>query len=214
MTIKKTPLDSFLKQVDIGLRTLFPPQVRVSQRETPAKNLDMPELSHAETKHVAGLMRVNHAGEICAQALYQGQAIGAKKDAVRLQMQKAADEEIDHLAWCEQRLFELQSQTSLFNPIWYGGALLLGITAGFAGDKWSLGFVAETERQVTEHLKKHIEKLPIHDNRTKLILEQMRSDEQAHAESAVDAGAADLPEPIKFLMSMVSKLMTRSSYYI
>ena len=211
---KRTPLDFMIDNVDVALRSLFPPKERISNRESPAKNIEPTTLTSSQKKHTAGLMRVNHAGEICAQALYQGQALTAKNLVIRQQMQEAADEEIDHLAWCEQRLQELNSKPSLLNPIWYGGSLLLGLTAGLAGDKWSLGFVAETERQVTEHLKIHINKLLLDDKRTKVILEQMKTDEEQHAQTAINAGAAELPIPIKYLMSVVSKIMTKTSYYV
>lgn len=211
---KLTPFDRIIDNVDVALRSLFPPKERISKRESPAKNVESTALTPSQKKHTAGLMRVNHAGEICAQALYQGQALTAKNLVIQQQMQEAADEEIDHLAWCEQRLQELGSKPSLLNPIWYGGSLLLGLTAGLAGDKWSLGFVAETERQVTDHLKSHINKLLLDDSRTKVILEQMKTDEEEHAQTAINAGAAELPIPIKKLMSMVSKLMTKTSYYV
>ena len=212
--LKFSPFDHLLNQVDVALRSLFPPQSRVTKRESPATNIKSEPLTPTQKKHTAGLMRVNHAGEICAQALYHGQAITTKNQTIRNQMQDAADEEVDHLAWCEQRLDELCSKPSLLNPIWYGGSFLLGITAGLAGDKWSLGFVAETERQVTDHLKQHIQKLPQTDKRTKKILEQMKTDEEQHAKAAVNAGAAELPSPIKILMSVISKIMTQTSYHI
>ena len=158
-------------------------------------------------------MRVNHSGEVCAQALYQGQALTAQLSQVKEQMTQAAAEEIEHLAWCEKRLAELDSKPSLLNPIWYGGSLLLGALAGLAGDKISLGFVAETERQVTAHLQSHLRRIPAEDSKTKVILEQMQVDEEHHAETAVQAGAVELPYLVKKVMSAVSKLMTKSSYY-
>lgn len=142
-------------------------------------------------------MRVNHAGEVCAQALYRGQALTAKLVEVRAQMAEAAAEEIDHLAWCEERLRELDSRPTVLNPFWYLGSLMLGMAAGLAGDRWSLGFVAETERQVSQHLQKHLQKLPAQDNKTKLILERMHEDEAYHADMAMAAGAAELPDFIK-----------------
>ncbi|CDZ76141.1 2-nonaprenyl-3-methyl-6-methoxy-1,4-benzoquinol hydroxylase [Legionella massiliensis] len=199
--------------VDDALRTLAPPKSRPCQRKSPGENLADAPLNSQEKKHVAGLMRVNHSGEVCAQALYQGQALTAQLTAVKAQMDAAAEEEIDHLAWCEQRLKELDSQPSLLNPFWYLGSLLLGTLAGAAGDRWSLGFVAETEKQVVDHLQKHLQKLPAQDQKSKAILEQMNEDEAQHAEVAIEAGAAELPFFIKQLMQSVSKLMTRSSYY-
>jgi ubiquinone biosynthesis monooxygenase Coq7 len=159
-------------------------------------------------------MRVNHAGEVCAQALYQGQALTAELTHIKEQMNQSAAEEIDHLAWCEERLDELGAKTSLLNPIWYGGSLLLGALAGLAGDKISLGFVAETERQVTSHLKKHLEHLPAEDKKTIAILERMQADEEHHANLAIQAGASTLPLVVTKMMSAISKLMTKSSYYI
>lgn len=211
---KLSLLDSLLGEVDAALRTLIPPKSRLSKRATPAINTPETLLNAAEKKHIAGLMRVNHSGEVCAQALYRGQALTAELLTTRKQMAIAAEEEIDHLAWCEQRLEELNSHTSALNSIWYFGSLALGMIAGFAGDRWSLGFVVETERQVSQHLESHLQRLPTQDNRTKLILEQMHEDETHHADIAIEAGAAELPHFIKQTMRAVSKLMTRSSYYI
>ena len=201
-------------EMDTALRTVFVPKQRSSKRTTPGQDIQEQPLSVEQTRHIAGLMRVNHAGEVCAQALYQGQALTAKLTHVKTKMAEAAAEEIDHLAWCEQRLRELNSKPSLLNPIWYSGSLMMGILAGLTGDRWSLGFVAETERQVTAHLEKHLHKLPAEDLKTKAILSQMHSDEAHHAQMAHDAGAANLPFIVKKLMHGVSKLMTKSSYYI
>lgn len=203
-----------INEIDCALRTMFPPKERVTPRQSPAESITEAQLTSAEKKHIAGLMRVNHAGEVCAQALYQGQALTAQLTHIKKQMNDAALEEIDHLAWCEQRLCELGSNTSILNPLWYSGSLIIGALAGLAGDKVSLGFVAETERQVTEHLKNHLHKIPKHDQKTKAILELMQQDETHHAESAVAAGAMELPLPVKTLMKAVSKLMTQSSYYV
>ena len=159
-------------------------------------------------------MRVNHAGEVCAQALYQGQALTAQLTHIKQQMTEAAIEETDHLAWCEQRLQELDSKPSQLNFIWYSGSLLLGALAGLAGDKISLGFVAETEHQVSAHLQAHLKKLPQEDKKTKLILEQMQKDEEHHAHTALEAGGIELPYLVKELMALVSKIMTKSSYYV
>lgn len=206
--------ENIICEIDTALRTLAPPSQRVVQRQSPAEGLHESPLSSQEKRHIAGLMRVNHAGEVCAQALYQGQALTAQLARVKAQMDEAAAEEIDHLAWCEQRLLELGSQPSLLNPIWYLGSFMLGSLAGMAGDRWSLGFVAETERQVTQHLQNHLQKLPPQDEKSKLILEQMEEDEAHHAEVAKEAGAAELPLVIKKLMQAVSKLMTHSSYHL
>lgn len=209
-----TIFDQLINQVDTAVRTIFPPKHRPSSRTNPGNVAITAPMSSNETRHVAGLMRVNHAGEVCAQALYQGQALTAKLPLVKTQMMEAAAEEIDHLAWCEQRLQELGNQPSKLCIFWYSGSFMLGALAGLAGDRWSLGFVAETERQVAAHLLKHLNQLPPTDMKTRVILTQMQEDEAHHAEAAHDAGAAELPAFIKFLMANVSKLMTRSSYYI
>ncbi|PRD29861.1 UNVERIFIED_CONTAM: coq7 [Trichonephila clavipes] len=159
-------------------------------------------------------MRVNHSGEVCAQALYHGQALTAKLPHVREEMQQAAIEEQDHLAWCEDRLKELDSHTSLLNPIWYGLSYGMGAIAGIAGDKYSLGFVAETERQVSQHLQDHIQQLPEHDERSRKILVQMNEDELHHRDTALNAGGVDLPVPVRITMTAISKLMTKTSYYL
>jgi len=207
-------LDTFLSEIDNALRTLLPPTRRVSNRCSPAKDIDDAPLSMQEKKHSAGLMRVNHTGEVCAQALYQGQALTAQLTHIKKQMSDAAAEEVDHLAWCEERLYELNSKTSILNPLWYSGSILLGAFAGWAGDKVSLGFVAETERQVSAHLQNHLHKLPASDQKSQAILMQMKEDEMQHATAALEAGGIALPYPIKQLMHLVSKLMTQSSYYM
>lgn len=208
-------LDRFIGEVDKGLKTLMPSSPRQTNRPMPAKaTMDSVCLTAHEKKHVAGLMRVNHAGEICAQALYQGQALSAKLPEIRDQMNLAAQEEIDHLAWCEQRLTELGSQPSRLNTIWYLGSLAMGTFAGALGDRWSLGFVAETEHQVSAHLEQHIRHLPQEDERSRQLLEQMHIDEAKHAEMAEEAGAAQLPVFIQKIMGLASKMMTKTSYYI
>ena len=207
-------LDTLITEVDSALRTLIPPPKRIPVRHSPAHEMADHPLSSSAKKHIAGLMRVNHAGEVCAQALYQGQALTAQLTHIKQQMAQAAAEEIDHLAWCEERLTELGSKPSVLNPIWYSGSLILGALAGLAGDKISLGFVAETERQVTAHLQRHLQGIPVDDKKTKAILERMQEDEEHHAALAVKAGAAELPHLIKLLMNAVSKLMTKSSYYL
>ncbi|AUH71419.1 2-polyprenyl-3-methyl-6-methoxy-1,4-benzoquinone monooxygenase [Legionella sainthelensi] len=207
-------LDTLIDNVDNALRTLFPPTKRIGTRPSPAKDFPEPSLSCQEKKHISGLMRVNHAGEVCAQALYHGQALTAQLTHIRKQMSDAAAEEIDHLAWCEERLAELGSQTSLLNPLWYGGSLILGAFAGLAGDRVSLGFVMETERQVSAHLYRHLQKLPAKDKKSHSLLAKMKEDEELHATLAMESGAIELPYVVKLLMHIVSKLMTKSSYYI
>jgi ubiquinone biosynthesis monooxygenase Coq7 len=207
-------LDKLLCGIDTALRTLIVPDCRQSNRASPAIELKEPPLTPTDKAHVAGLMRVNHAGEVCAQALYQGQALTAQLRTVREQMTQAAAEEVDHLAWCEQRLRELNSQPSLLNPLWYTGSFLIGALAGLAGDRWSLGFVAETERQVSNHLEKHLQHLPEQDHKSNAILKMMQTDEAHHAEVAIQAGAAELPPFIKQCMQTVSKIMTESSYHL
>lgn len=206
-------LDTLISEVDNALRALVPPPKRITARYSPARDIAETALTDKEKKHIAGLMRVNHAGEVCAQALYQGQALTARLTDVKEQMSQAAAEELDHLAWCEERLSQLGSKPSILNPIWYGGSLLLGAIAGLAGDKISLGFLAETERQVTSHLQNHLKGIPPEDNKTKAILERMQDDEAHHAEEAVAAGAIKLPFVVRQLMTQMSKLMTKSSYY-
>jgi ubiquinone biosynthesis monooxygenase Coq7 len=208
-----TTLDKLLSGVNDALGTVFSPAAKPS-RENPAG--DFPETVSGTTikKHVAGLMRVNHAGEVAAQGLYQGQAATARLDNVREAMEQAAVEENDHLAWCEERLAELDSKPSLLAPVWYAGSFLIGAAAGVAGDKWSLGFVAETEKQVVDHLDDHLERLPDDDQRSRSIIDQMRSDELRHGSSAVAAGGAELPQPVKNLMRIVSKIMTTGAYKI
>ncbi|MFY7697989.1 MAG: 2-polyprenyl-3-methyl-6-methoxy-1,4-benzoquinone monooxygenase [Legionella sp.] len=207
-------LDRVLMEVDNVMRTLFIPEQRCSQRVYPAASLNDASMTQREKKHVAGLMRVNHAGEVCAQALYQGQALTAQLTNIRDQMAHAAAEEIDHLAWCEQRLRELDSHPSILNPCWYLGSFMIGLIAGSAGDRWSLGFVAETERQVTAHLANHVQRLPRQDKKTRVVLESMHEDEAQHAKLAEQSGAASLPYLVKKIMSCISNVMTKSSYYV
>ncbi|AVH13878.1 MAG: 2-polyprenyl-3-methyl-6-methoxy-1,4-benzoquinone monooxygenase [Acinetobacter sp.] len=207
-----TGLDKFIHSFDQALRSLVP-GVTSAQRDNPGQNAPT-QLAVSEARHVAGLMRVNHSGEVCAQALYHGQALTAKLPNVRREMEQAAIEEQDHLAWCEDRLKELDSHTSLLNPVWYGLSFGMGAIAGIAGDKYSLGFVAETERQVSLHLEDHIRQLPAHDERSRKILEQMNEDELHHRDTALNAGGVDLPTPVRIAMTGISKLMTKTSYYI
>jgi ubiquinone biosynthesis monooxygenase Coq7 len=186
--------------------------VDAAHRASPADDLSESPLDDAQRKRVAGMMRVNHAGEVAAQALYEGQAATARLDTVRDAMAQAAEEENDHLAWCAQRLHQLNDRTSLLNPLWYAGSWLIGAGAGLAGDRWSLGFVAETERQVIRHLDGHLEQLPGDDVRSRAILEQMKEDETRHGTTAVEAGGADLPAPVRFAMRLTAKLMTTTAY--
>ena len=206
-------IDNILIHADLARKTLCV-QPKDHQRIYPAKRVIENNLSDTEKKHAAGLMRVNHSGEVCAQALYQGQAITARSYFVKEKMQEAAEEELDHLAWCNQRLFELNSHTSYLNLVWYCGALSLGLIAGMIGDRWSLGFLAETEEQVVRHLESHLGGLPQEDEQSRVIVEQMRDDESQHRDMAFEAGAADLPSFIKTMMAMSSKVMTKIAYYI
>ncbi|MCW8936061.1 MAG: 2-polyprenyl-3-methyl-6-methoxy-1,4-benzoquinone monooxygenase [Gammaproteobacteria bacterium] len=208
-----TPIDQLIVQSDHALRTIFGKPV-TTERANPSQDTAESKLNETERKLSSRLMRVNHSGEVSAQALYQGQALTARLDTVREGMQRAALEENDHLAWTEQRLTELSSQKSLLNPVWYGGSFAIGAIAGLLGDKWSLGFVAETEHQVIRHLDEHLEKLPENDARSEAVLKQMKTDEAHHATVALEGGGADLPWPVKKLMSAMSKVMTTSAYYI
>jgi ubiquinone biosynthesis monooxygenase Coq7 len=182
-------------------------------RTNPAAGVPAPELDAASRKHAAGLMRVNHAGEVAAQALYQGHALAARTDEVREHMLAAAAEERAHLAWCEDRLRELGEQPSRLDPLWSAGSFAIGLAAGIAGDRWSLGFVEETEKQVSEHLRGHLTKLPAEDARSRAIVEAMQRDEERHGAEAVAAGAAPLPAPVQWLMRGIARIMTRSAYW-
>jgi len=183
-------------------------------RPNPATTVAAGELNAAQRSHAAGLMRVNHAGEVAAQALYKGHAAVARDSAVEQQMQHAADEEFDHLAWCEQRLNELGETPSRLSPLWYTGAFAIGAASGILGDRWSLGFIAETERQVCDHLDTHLQGLPAADLKSRAIIEQMRDEERKHGEDAVAAGAIELPRPVKQLMRVTAKIMTRTAYWV
>jgi len=206
-------VDYLLINFDTGLRTLLgrPP---VTERPDPAKACQEGNLDGKERNLSGRLMRINHAGEVSAQGLYQGQALTAKLPEVREKMERAALEENDHLVWCAQRVRELGTHTSLFNPIWYFGSLVIGASAGFAGDRWSLGFVAETEHQVIRHLDEHLHKISLCDKKSRAILEQMREDEKHHATVAIHAGGGKLPFPVKKLMVVMSRVMTRTTYWI
>ncbi len=208
-----TPLDRVLSGIDNALRTVAAPSSHRT-RANPADGIEEGELSAREKTHAAGLMRVNHAGEVAAQGLYQGHASVARDESTRAQMQRAADEELDHLAWCEERLGELGESASLLKPVWYAGAFAIGAASGVIGDRWSLGFVEETERQVSEHLSGHLKELPENDARSRAIVEQMRIEEEEHGANARAAGAAALPAPIRGLMRLTAKVMTRTAYRI
>ena len=204
-----SPIDRLLLQADMAMRTLLPFSGQ-PYRPSPAIVQPDVQLSETDTRHVAGLMRINHTGEVCAQARYQGQALTAKLPQVRVAMEHAAEEEIDHLAWCEQRIRQLGSHPSVLNPLFYGLSFGIGAAAGLISDKVSLGFVAATEHQVC----KHLEQLPAEDEKSRAILEQMRIDEEHHAESALDAGGFRFPAPVRFGMSLLAKVMTKSTYRI
>jgi ubiquinone biosynthesis monooxygenase Coq7 len=207
----RVTLDGLLQAADNALRALFAP---AQASRTPPELPDSTPLGPSDRRLVAGLMRVNHAGEIAAQALYQGQALMARNEETRRFLLRAAAEEGDHLAWCEQRLRELGDRTSLLNPFWYAGAFAIGAAAACLSDRLSLGFVRETERQVEGHLAEHLSRLPAQDTRSRLILETMRREETGHAQAAQAAGAEELPPPLRTLMGLSSKLMTRSAYYV
>ena len=208
---KLNVLDRFISEADKALRTVHT-LAPTTGRPNPAINAKDIELTDSEKRTSAKLMRINHAGEISAQGLYRGQALTTRSDEIRQQMDVSAMEENDHLNWCEIRLAELGSHKSYFSPVWYLGSLGIGALAGIAGDKWSLGFVKETEDQVVKHLEKHIGKLPASDDVSRAILQQMKTDEAHHADVAVKAGAANLPFPIrKIMMPLLSKIMTKIS---
>jgi len=206
-------IDKALMQFDQALHTLVPGSVQ-SQRPNPAHPIDESTLTPPERRHAAGLMRINHTGEVCAQALYQGQALTARRDSVRKAMEHAAVEEIDHLAWCEQRLHELDSRPSLLNPLFYGASLAIGAAAGAIGDRVSLGFIAATEDQVCKHIEKHLESLPMEEKKSRAILEQMLVDERHHGTAAIAAGGMRFPRWLKRAMTRVSSAMTKTTYYV
>jgi len=208
-----SPIDNFILNIDQGIRTVFG-KPDITERRNPADSVSENEMSDEEKKHAIGLMRVNHAGEVAAQALYQGQALTARNTDTKKQMQRSAQEEFDHLDWCEKRVKDLGGHTSYLNPFWYAGSLTIGALAGAIGDKWSLGFVVETEKQVGKHLAEHLAKLPKNDAKSRAVLEQMDIDEAEHAIKAQQAGAAELPPPVKTLMKLTSKVMTQTAYRI
>ena len=212
-TRQLSPLDKLLASANNALRTVAAPAGRPA-RPNPAENVNDADLDDDQKRHAAGLMRVNHAGEVAAQALYQGHAVVARDPNIEDQMQRAADEEFDHLAWCEERIRELGYAPSKLSPVWYAGAFAIGAASGILGDKWSLGFIAETEKQVCDHLESHLEKLPEEDEKSRAIVETMHAEETEHGENAKDAGAADLPAPVQRLMQITAKVMTRTAYWV
>lgn len=208
-------MDKLIHEFDVALRAIT--GATRAGRPSPAETLaehDDTQLDAGERRHVAGLMRVNHVGEVCAQALYQAQKLSARDGTVRAQMDAAAREEEDHLGWCAERLRELGSRPSLLNPLWYAGAFAIGWLAGRTGDRASLGFVSETERQVEQHLTGHLQQLPAADARSRAILEQMREDEARHGASAREAGGITLPAPVRAAMRAASRVMTTTAYRI
>ncbi|MBX9849084.1 MAG: 2-polyprenyl-3-methyl-6-methoxy-1,4-benzoquinone monooxygenase [Rhodocyclaceae bacterium] len=205
-------LDQAIIEFDKALRTVF--ASAPTARTRPGADLPEADLSPAEKQHAGALMRINHVGEVCAQALYQGQALTSRDPATRAALVQAAWEETEHLNWTEKRIEELGGRKSLLNPLWYAGSLAMGIVAGKFGDKWNLGFLAETERQVGAHLTDHLQRLPQSDERSRAVLQQMALDEAEHAETAVKLGGAALPAPVKAAMQLSSKMMTSTAYFI
>lgn len=205
-------LDRLIVEFDKGLRTLF--SQAHSARPHPDATVPDADMNDAEKKQAAALMRVNHSGEVCAQALYQGQALTARDLAVQQTLQQAAQEETEHLAWTASRVHELGGHLSVLNPFWYTGSLAIGAVAGLLGDRWNLGFLAETERQVGQHLQSHLDQLPPQDEKSRAIVAQMYADETGHAEMAAALGGADLPQPVQLAMKLNGKVMTGASYWV
>ena len=206
-------LDRLIIEFDKGLKTLAANALSV--RPHPDQNIQQTsELSVDEKRHSASLMRINHCGEVCAQALYNGQALTANNPQTVRALAQASKEETEHLAWCEKRIHELGGRTSLFNPIWYAASFTLGAIAGALGDKWNLGFLAETERQVGAHLNRHLDELPAADDKSRAILAQMKTDEEEHASTAIDLGGAELPSLVKVAMQGMSRVMTATTYHL
>lgn len=213
MTLPTLSLDKAIAVVDMGLRTVFS-QPSPSRPYPQAETSDDSALSEKERKHAAALMRINHVGEVCAQALYSGQALVSRNPANVEALKEASREEVDHLAWCERRIQELGGRKSLLNPLWFGASFGLGVTAGLLGDKWNLGFLAETEHQVSAHLGSHLKQLPEQDHASRAIVTQMKQDEEHHADTAEHLGGAALPAPVKLAMRLASKVMTRTAYHL
>ena len=205
-------IDAPIIAFDKAIRTLFAPARTV--RPIPGAALPESPLDNDQKQHAAALMRINHCGEICAQALYQGQTMMSADPTIREALEYAAQEETEHLAWTEQRIAELGGRKSLLNPLWYGGALTIGLIAGKLGDRWNLGFLAETELQVEAHLKSHLDSLPAADQKSRAIVEQMKQDEAQHAITAKQLGAHNLPLPVRLAMKAASKIMTKTAYYL
>src|SRR5262245_19976922 len=205
-------IDELISHLDRALRTVS--GVTQAVRSSPGDALPEAQLEEKDRAHAAALMRVNHVGEVCAQALYQGQVLTARDSHARQALERAANEEEDHLAWSAQRVAELGGRTSLLNPLWYAGAFAIGTVAGSLGDRWNLGFLAETERQVEEHLSGHLARLLPEDVRTRAVVEAMRADEARHRDTALELGAAELPRPVKRTMRLASGLMTRIAYRV
>lgn len=206
-------LDKAITVLDMGLRTVF--STANASRPSPAVDVSNDlVLVDSDRKHSAALMRINHVGEVCAQALYSGQALVSRDPANVEALKQASREEVDHLAWCEQRIEELGGRKSLLNPLWYGASFGLGVTAGLLGDKWNLGFLAETEHQVSAHLHSHLHALPAEDHASKAIVAQMKVDEEQHAQTAEQLGGATLPAPVKLVMRLASTVMTRTAYHL
>ena len=206
-------IDQIISEVDKGLK-YSSHNYQKESREYPAHGINEDNLNEIERNHSANLMRVNHSGEVAAQGLYRGQALTARLEGTREKMDQAAKEELDHLSWCNKRLEELNEKPSMLSPAWYALSFGMGAIAGLAGDKWSLGFVHETEEQVVKHLESHLNNLSKDDKKTIAVLEQMKEDESKHSEEALESGAENLPEGIKILMSVVAKVMTKTSYYV
>jgi 3-demethoxyubiquinol 3-hydroxylase len=205
-------VDRLIVEFDRALRAVA--GVAHASRPSPAEGISEKEIDEKERMHAVALMRVNHVGEVCAQALYQGQALTARDPVARQALEQAAREEEDHLAWSAERIRELGGRLSLLNPLWYAGAFAIGAVAGALGDRWNLAFLAETERQVEEHLGGHLDELPPEDSRTRAVVEAMQADEARHRASAIELGAAELPEPVKRAMRLASKVMTTVAYRV
>jgi ubiquinone biosynthesis monooxygenase Coq7 len=213
MSRSYSPIDRFIIGIDNALRVATG-QGDEARRGNPADSIPEVVMEEEQRRHSAGLMRINHAGEVCAQALYAGQALTARNAEVQAEMQQAANEEVDHLSWCKERLDELESKPSRLDPLWYAGSFAIGAAAGLAGDGWSLGFLKETENQVEAHLEGHLQKLPPEDARSRAILDQMKIDEAKHAKMAEDSGAFDLPRPVRRLMKLTAGAMKAVAYRV
>jgi ubiquinone biosynthesis monooxygenase Coq7 len=205
-------IDRLIATFDRGLRTVFGPAT--SARATPGEDLPDAQMDSEKRAHAASLMRVNHTGEVCAQALYQGQALTARSPDARSALERAAQEETEHLAWTSERIGELGGRTSVLNPLFYAGSFAIGAASGLLGDRWNLGFLAETERQVVSHLEGHLRTLPPEDQKSRAIVEEMRVDEARHALTAREYGGAELPVPVRALMRLTSAVMTRTAYWL